>query len=277
MLDYAVKTMCFDAACTKQLFSGHYYSIVLVTRGTARFHWEAERWICSTEDLFLFKPGEGTVMVFPGGKIPLEMLWVQLSPEALAALSDEATQLEASFNVVPFRRIAVRADSEISMLIKSLARRMVTLPQEHDSFASALFEESLLKMFVILVLRTCIHAEQHRAQGSRKHLMMDELFVYIRTHITEEITLEQLEQVFYISRFHIAREFKRQTGQTLHSYIVKTKLDLCCHYIEQGRPITEVYRLGGFGGYNHFFRAFKQEYGMTPKQYFRSVQKDAHA
>ena len=139
------------------------------------------------------------------------MLWVQLSPEALAALSDEATQLEASFNVVPFRRIAVRADSEISMLIKSLARRMVTLPQEHDSFASALFEESLLKMFVILVLRACIHAEQHR------------------------------------------------------------------HYIEQGRPITEVYRLGGFGGYNHFFRAFKQEYGMTPKQYFRSVQKDAHA
>jgi len=107
--------------------------------------------------------------------------------------------------------------------------------------------------------------------------MMDELFVYIRTHITEEITLAQLEQVFYISRFHIAREFKRQTGQTLHSYIVKTKLDLCCHYIEQGRPITEVYRLGGFGGYNHFFRAFKQEYGMTPKQYFRSVQKDAHA
>mgnify|MGYP005878117949 CR=1 FL=1 len=87
----------------------------------------------------------------------------------------------------------------------------------------------------------------------------------------------KLEQVFYISRFHIAREFKRQTGQTLHSYIIKTKLDLCCHYIEQGRPITEVYRLGGFGGYNHFFRAFKQEYGMTPKQYFRSVQKDAHA
>ena len=43
MLDYAVKTMCFDAACTKQLFSGRYYSIVLVTRGTARFHWEAER------------------------------------------------------------------------------------------------------------------------------------------------------------------------------------------------------------------------------------------
>ena len=32
---------------------------------------------------------------------------------------------------------------------------------KRQSFASALFEESLLKMFVILVLRACIHAEQH--------------------------------------------------------------------------------------------------------------------
>lgn len=277
MLDYTVKALRFDTACTKQLYSGRYYSLVLVLRGTARFHWEAEHWVCSTEDLFLFKPGQSTALDFPGGKVPLELLWVQLSPQMLAELSDETTDLDAGFNVVPFRRTAVHADSEISMLIKSLARRMLILPEEREAFGSVPFEEGVLKMFVVLVLRACIHAEQHRAQGSRKHLMMDELFLYIRDHIAEEITLEQLEQAFYTSRYHIAREFKRQTGQTLHRYIVKTKLNLCCHYIEQGRPITEVYRLGGFGEYNHFFRAFKQEYGMTPKQYFRSVQEDARA
>ncbi|MFQ7726987.1 MAG: hypothetical protein ACLRI7_11560 [Ruthenibacterium lactatiformans] len=76
----------------------------------------------STEDLFLFKPGEGAVMVFPGGKLPLEMLWV-LSPRP-GAFPDEATA-EASFNVVPFRRIAVRADRDIHAH-QSLARCMVT-------------------------------------------------------------------------------------------------------------------------------------------------------
>ena len=39
--------------------------------------------------------------------------------------------------------------------------------------------------------------------------------------------------------------------------------------------ITEVYKTSGFGGYNHFFRAFKKEYGMTPKEYFHTTRQDA--
>ena len=61
------------------------------------------------------------------------------------------------------------------------------------------------------------------------------------------------------------------TGQSVHAYIVKARLDECCKYIEQGMPIQEVYALGGFGGYNHFFRAFKKEYHMTPMEYYRSL------
>ena len=59
------------------------------------------------------------------------------------------------------------------------------------------------------------------------------------------------------------------------SYIVKARLDRCCTLIEQGLPITEVYKTSGFGGYNHFFRAFKKEYGMTPKEYFHTTRQDA--
>ena len=67
---------------------------------------------------------------------------------------------------------------------------------------------------------------------------------------------------------------KKLTGETPHSYIVKSRLDLCRHYIEQGKSIREVYALGGFGGYNHFFRAFKKEYGVTPMQYYNNLQID---
>ena len=100
---------------------------------------------------------------------------------------------------------------------------------------------------------------------------MDDIFRYIHEHLTEDLTLEQLEKEFFVSRYHICREFKRMTGQTPHAYIIKARLDLCKKYIEQGKSIREVYELGGFGGYNHFFRAFKKEYNMTPGEYYKSL------
>ena len=60
--------------------------------------------------------------------------------------------------------------------------------------------------------------------------------MFIQAHLTEELTLERLEKEFFVSREHIAREFKRQTGQTVHRYIVKARLDRCCTLIEQGLP-----------------------------------------
>ena len=196
-------------------------------------------------------------------------------PQTLAQLSDADTDLEKSFNVVPSRQVAVRPDSQIYMLLKNLARKLLMLPQERTQFGAAVFEHGILQMFVVLALRACIHAEFHTASVSRHYLMLDEVFLFIQAHLTEELTLERLEKEFFVSREHIAREFKRQTGQTVHRYIVKARLDRCCTLIEQGLPITEVYKTSGFGGYNHFFRAFKKEYGMTPKEYFHTTRQDA--
>lgn len=181
-----------------------------------------------------------------------------------------------SFEINPESIVMIRAQSEILMLTKSLAMRMLSLPEQQNEFAMDLMEEGAVKMFLALVLRACVMEDPYRAKSS-SHLALDDVFSYIHAHLTEEITLEQLEREFFVSRHHLIREFKKRTGQTVHRYIVKARLDLCRRYIEQGYSITEVYRMGGFGGYNHFFRAFKQAYGMTPKEYYRSVHENRNS
>lgn len=275
MLNYTAKRYLYEQSITREFYSGPYYSLLLVMRGSGIFQCGDAVLPAQQQNLLIFKPGEGGRLEFSGARGPFEMIRVRLSPEALADLSDETTNLEACFNVVPFRQVSVRPGSEIYMLLKNLARKIVMLPAESSQFGASLFETGILQMFVVLALRACIHAESHTAAVSRHHLMLDEVFLYIQAHLTEELTLERLEKEFYVSHEHIAREFKRQTGQTVHRYIVKARLDRCCSLIEQGLPLTEVYKMSGFGGYNHFFRAFKKEYGMTPKEYFRTTRQDA--
>lgn len=271
---YFTSRYVFDAAGKKQFSSGKYYMILYVSKGTGHLQINDEWRFCSTEDMVLLKPGEKTIFRSRTDRYPLELLQLRLLPEFLAELSDEKTNLLASFQFAPQSIAVIRARSNLSMLIKNITLTLLDMTQDSNEFGHDLYERNLISMGLVLFIRSCIEADKVHRSHNRKNLLMDDLFRYIHQHLTEDLTLEQLEKEFFISRYHICREFKRTTGQTPHAYIVKARLDLCRKYIEQGKPIREVYALGGFGGYNHFFRAFKKEYNMTPGEYYQSLKAD---
>lgn len=262
----------FLEATERQFAAGKYYMLLYVSRGTSYFEMDGEMKLCSTEDVIILKPGEKSTMRFRGGRYQLQILELRVLPEFLRELSDEETKLEEGFGFVPFKVTVIHADSEASMLIKNIALKLSDMQEEENPYGQKLYEKNLISMLLILSLRACIGADRVHKSRKRRHIMMDDIFIYIREHLTEDLTLEQLEKEFFVSRYHICREFKRLTGQTPHAYIVKARLDLCRKYIEQGKAISEVYQLGGFGGYNHFFRAFKKEYGVTPMQYYKNLE-----
>lgn len=268
---HIVSKLIFPDMVTRQFCSGDYLSIFYIERGSCYFKIGETQKLCGTEDIVLMKPGEKTTMHFRGGKQPLQLLWLCVLPEYLEQLSDDSTHLAADFQFIPYKTTAVHAKSEESMLIKTIAAKLSRIESDASLYGHTLYENNLFSMLLILSLRACIRADPVIKSRRKKNIVMDDIFLYIKEHLSEELSLEQLEKEFFVSRYHICREFKRLTGQSPHSYIIKARLDLCKKYIEQGKPIHEVYQLGGFGGYNHFFRAFKKEYGITPKEYYRSL------
>lgn len=264
-----------EFSCTKPwsypIHSYHLYTILFIKQGKCNLQWENKDFLCSTEDIILIKPDTKVKLLYSIKKYPLQLFCLKLYPSLLKELSKNNTDLKQSFDTIPFSFFSVRIQPKTSMLIKNLLQKLLSIQEEKDTFANELFKNSLLTMLLILILRSCIDTRSYKQSKDKNHLLIDDLFVYIREHITEELTLEKLEQVFFVNRSYICRQFKMQTGQTIHHYIIKLKLDICCHYIEEGYSIKDVYQLAGFGGYNHFFRAFKQEYGITPKQYFKKM------
>ena len=60
---------------------------------------------------------------------------------------------------------------------------------------------------------------------------------------------------------------KDNLGLSIHQYITKKRLALCQEAIRTKMNINEIYQTYGFGDYSSFYRAFKKEYGISPKEY----------
>ena len=128
LVNHTAKRYLFEQSAVREFYSGAYYDLFLVMRGSGVFRCSEVVLPAQQQNLIIFKPDQGGRLEYAGAYGPLELIRVQLSPQTLAQLSDADTDLEKSFNVVPSRQVAVRPDSQIYMLLKNLARKLLMLP-----------------------------------------------------------------------------------------------------------------------------------------------------
>jgi AraC-like DNA-binding protein len=91
---------------------------------------------------------------------------------------------------------------------------------------------------------------------------------YVRHHLFEPITAENIAKELFISRPYLSTRFKNDTGITLTDFILKEKTDEAkrlLHYTDKSIATIGVYL--GFSSQSHFFRVFKKYSGISPKEY----------
>lgn len=154
----------------------------------------------------------------------------------------------------------------------TLQSKMIRLLEEMHAERFGKDEQIALYIsdFILHINRLVYEKNEPKNQPLNTSLYSN-LVEYIEQHLDEDLTLERLADEFYVSKYHIAHVFKENVGLSIHQYITKKRLSLCQEAIRAKMNISEVYHAYGFGDYSSFYRAFKKEFGISPKE-FRDIQ-----
>lgn len=95
---------------------------------------------------------------------------------------------------------------------------------------------------------------------------MKPVMLYLNNCYTEDITLDALEEKFYMSKYYLCRAFRKATGLTIQEYIRKKRLTKVRELKNNGMSISEAALNAGFHDYSSFYRAYLKEYGIAPRK-----------
>lgn len=92
------------------------------------------------------------------------------------------------------------------------------------------------------------------------------VILYINNHYMEDITLDLLQEKFFISKYYLCRAFHKATGLTVQEYIRRKRLTKVRELRQEGLRIGDAAIQSGFRDYSSFYRAYQKEYGTSPRE-----------
>lgn len=126
-------------------------------------------------------------------------------------------------------------------------------------------------MLLLTQIKRATNERTARPLKAEKPELLDRITAYVETHYTAPISIADLTKQFYVSSSTVSHLFKQKLGVSFYRYVTQRRLIAAKTLIEQGSLLEDVAQQSGFSEYSSFFRAFKQEYGICPRQY-RKVQ-----
>ena len=249
------------------LHSHDYYEFYFYMEGDVEFEIGERRQALKGGDFVIVPPGTMHRAFVVDTELPYRRFVFWISSEFAQQLAEHFPDFAFLLNYMQRDRHRNIFHNDPVSFNAILSKALQLLEEVHGShFAREAVIEIRVEDLLLLLCRTVYDKvnPSSRKAASRLH---EQVMAYIDENLEEDISLDSLAEHFFVSKYHISHTFKEHLGISVHQYLLKKRLAACRDAIMMNEKISEVCLSYGFKDFPSFFRAFRKEYGMSPKEY----------
>ena len=232
-----------------------FYELSFVSSGNPIHYYKGEQKELKKKSMFFFKPGE-THRLYTE---PFEATHFTFfaKPSFFERFFGEYPIFENVFGEEKFIECEM-TDTEYEYM-SMLANNLTHSEEEYVSICLLLYNAlSILRM----------HNSINQKMASRGNRYVIDLIEKMNNTTYLDKKIQDIYREYPIARCTLIKEFKEYTGMTIAQYQKKQKLAYATQLLNTSDcQITNVAMVLGFDSLSHFVRIFKEEYGMSPKEY----------
>ncbi|MGE5558028.1 MAG: AraC family transcriptional regulator [Bacillota bacterium] len=258
-----------DDPCMEVRYHNHnFYEIYFLLSGNVTYLIEGNAYKLKPGDILLINDTElHKPLIEPGRSYERIVIWI--NPVFLHEQSCPEMDLTAGFKSADCKKV-LRLEAENLSYLRHLMGKL-----EKASIYGG-YGDNILRKIHLTEILVHLHKAllQNRDASTSYEIVFNEriraMIQYINGNLGADLSLERLSALFYLSKYHLLREFKKNAGYTLHQYILEKRLIMAKSFLKEGANVTEACLRCGFKNYSNFIRAFKKKFGVPPGKYLKA-------
>lgn len=251
---------------TVQVHHHDFYEVYCFLGNETEFWVEGRTYRLRSGDLLLINPMEFHRPISIGKDAVYERIVLWINKEYIERLQGNGVSLTRCFDSeLPTHTNLLRPSAAQRSLL--LARLSELVRESYSTeYAAALCAEGIFLQLMTELNRIALRADARPQTKEDPSSLVSQVAAYLNEHYNEDLSLERLAAQFYVSKYHLSHEFSRTVGTGVYRYLLLKRLFVARQQLSEGGSPAEVCAACGFGDYTAFYRAFKAEYGISPRE-----------
>lgn len=253
-------------------FEIHYHDfnkIIIFISGKVTYLIEGKAYQLKPWDILLVNSNEiHQPLIDPSETYERIILWV--NSFFLMKQDHDKSTLLTCFALANERKMnLLRLSPEQLSSIKNLLSELEGADKSQE-FASEILKNALFLQLMVYLNRISLGIENDKEHPDIQYdKTIAQILKYVNEHLSEDLSMDKLSSVFFLSKYYLMHKFKQHTGYTLHNYILQKRLLAANSLIKEGKSITAACIESGFNDYSNFVRSFKKLFGLSPKKHLQ--------